>query len=58
MKTKRQLRPTCVLRIELRNGQLILHLSVPTRWLVIFGGALAGSVPLIQLLETLSRMLH
>ena len=46
------------LRLEGHDGQFILHLSLPIRWLAILAGLLAGSVPLVQVIEALARLPH
>lgn len=58
MKHQQPSKSKFMLRLEGHDGQFVLHLSLPVRWLAILAGLLAGSVPLLQALEALARLPH
>ena len=61
MKTRKSIKSSLVLKAYTVDGHVTLHICMPKRWLtalITMIGALCGSVPLIQLLDTLARLPH
>ena len=61
MKHKKQYKRAMSFKAHVRGGHFYLHLSLPTRWLVILVavvGAFLTSTPVAQVMEMLSRLLR
>lgn len=61
MKTRKQIKSSLVLKAYTADGHVTIHVCIPIRWLtalITMIGAICGSVPLAQLLDTLSRLPH
>ncbi len=59
MKHKKQYKRAMSIKAYIRGGHFYLHLSLPTRWLVILlaiTGALLTSTPITQIADMLAQL--
>jgi hypothetical protein len=58
--TKRETTPTLLLQVELENRRLVIHTSLPARWVAIASAVLCGLIfgwdTWLKILDLISRL--